>query len=105
MRRAAKKDANHNEIADFLRKKGWSVLDLSRVGSGVPDMAVGKPGFAALVECKQEKTAEAALKALTKDERKVYDEWEGPYVIAIDPEQADLELTVQMALWRVFRGK
>ena len=103
--RAKRRDANHKAIGDFLRKKGWSVLDLADHGDGVPDYVCGKPGFAALVEVKPEKTAEAALKALTPKERKVYDEWEGPYVIAIDPEQADLELTVQMALWRVFRGK
>ncbi len=52
MRRAAKKDANHNPIADVFKAMGCSVLDLSRVGEGCPDILVGFPHTAVLVEIK-----------------------------------------------------
>lgn len=52
MRRAAKKDANHNAIAEVFRAMGCSVLDLSRVGQGCPDLLVGFPHTAVLVEVK-----------------------------------------------------
>lgn len=41
MTRFAKRvDANHSEIRDGLRKLGYSILDLSGAGYGVPDIAV-----------------------------------------------------------------
>lgn len=40
MRRAAKKDRNHTEIVDALRKAGCKVLDLGAVGNGCPDLLV-----------------------------------------------------------------
>jgi hypothetical protein len=43
MRRAARKDANHDEIADALRAAGCWVLDLSAVGGGCPDLLVHGP--------------------------------------------------------------
>ena len=43
MRRAAKKDGNHEAIASGLRALGWYVMDLSRAGYGVPDILVAKP--------------------------------------------------------------
>ena len=38
LRRAAKVDANQNEIVDALRKIGVSVLHLHQVGKGCPDL-------------------------------------------------------------------
>ena len=88
---ARRKDANHNEIADHLRKLGWSVLDLSRAGSGVPDMAVGRPGFAALIEVKRKG------EKLTEDEAKVRDSWKDcPYIIATSPLDALQQLSEAM---------
>lgn len=40
MRRAAKKDRNHNAICDHLTALGYRCLDLSRVGDGCPDVLV-----------------------------------------------------------------
>lgn len=37
----ARKDANHDEIARAFRALGWSVVDMSNVGNGVPDLCVG----------------------------------------------------------------
>lgn len=79
--RAYKKDANHGEIGDGLRKLGWSVLDLAQYGVSV-DYAVSKPGFAALLEVKDGNKPASARK-LTEKEQKLRDNWEGPYVVAI----------------------
>lgn len=91
MRRAARKDANHNSIGDHLRSLGWSVLDLSRLGGGVPDMVVGKPGIAVLVEAK-DGSKPPSDRRLTPEEQKVRDRWEGPYVLALSPEDAEKQL-------------
>jgi hypothetical protein len=40
LRRAAKKDFNHAEIAQAFEKLGCDVLDLSRVGGGCPDLLI-----------------------------------------------------------------
>jgi Holliday junction resolvase len=90
MRRAAKKDGNHNEIADYLRAHGWSVLDLSRLGGGCPDMAVGRSGFACLIECKQ------PGESLTPDQVAVRKKWDAPYIVAYDKEQALADLYMAM---------
>ena len=86
-RRAARKDGNHNEIADGLRFDGWSVLDLSSAGNGVPDLAIGKPGFACLIEIKRDGKAK-----LTPKEQAVKDRWDGPYIVAISLEDARQQL-------------
>lgn len=91
MRRAAKKDANHNSIADGLRAAGWSVLDLSHAGRGVPDMAVGKPGIAVLVECKDGSKPPSDRK-LTPAEQRVLEQWTGPYIVALSLEDAMAQL-------------
>jgi len=41
MRRAPRTDANQSDIATVLRQAGCTVLDLSRVGGGCPDLCVG----------------------------------------------------------------
>ncbi len=90
MRRAAKKDLNHNDIAGHLRSIGWSVLDLSAAGGGVPDMAIGRlgrQGQAALVEVKRNDKAK-----LTEREQWIKDRWEGPYLIVTSPEDAQAQL-------------
>lgn len=96
MRRAARKDANQNSISEYLRDLGWSVLDLSRAGEGVPDMAVSRPGFAALVECKDGSKPPSERK-LTPDQERVKANWQGPYVIALDGPDAAAQLLV---LWK-----
>jgi hypothetical protein len=88
MRRAAKKDANHNLIADHLRKLGWSVLDLSRLGGGCPDILVGRPSFAALVEIK------SPGGKLTPEQLEVRKKWDGPYFVATDPAQIAADLYI-----------
>jgi len=55
MRRAARIDSNHAEIVAALRKCGASVINLSRVGEGCPDLLVGMLGRNVLLEVKAEK--------------------------------------------------
>jgi hypothetical protein len=98
MRRAARRDANHTEIGDFLRERGWSVLDLADAGDGVPDYAVAKDRFSALVEVK-DGTKPPSARKLTPKEQKVKDGWQGAYVIALDPEDALARLEVERYLW------
>ena len=52
MRRAARKDANHQAIVGALRTCGVAVLDLSRVGGGCPDLLVASGKRSVLVEVK-----------------------------------------------------
>lgn len=43
MRLRGRRDANHKAIVDAFRRVGCSVLDLSNVGNGCPDILVGVP--------------------------------------------------------------
>lgn len=52
---ARRTDSNHQAIGNALRRLGFSVLDLSRVGGGCPDYLVHLGQFWALVEVKTEK--------------------------------------------------
>jgi Holliday junction resolvase len=53
VRRAARVDNNHAEIVSEFKRLGVSVIDLSRVGGGVPDLCVGVAKETALVEVKK----------------------------------------------------
>ena len=55
MRRAAKVDGNHGEIVRALRRVGCAVLDLSRLGGGVPDLLVRRGRVWTLLEIKTPK--------------------------------------------------
>ena len=51
---ARRQDANQTALIGAFEKLGCSVLDLSRVGSGCPDLAVSVHGNTVLVEVKTE---------------------------------------------------
>lgn len=80
MRRAAKTDANHQEVVAAFRKFGCSVLPLHTVGGGCPDIAVGKNKKTVLVEIKDGGKPKSA-RELTKDERSFHDKWLGSLFI------------------------
>lgn len=75
MRRAARTDANHAEIREAFRALGCSVVDLSRVGAGCPDLLVGHGGENWLIEVKTEKGE------LTADQIKFRDAWRGHWYV------------------------
>lgn len=76
MRRAARIDANQNEIVAGLRAAGYSVCILSAVGKGVPDIMVGANGVNYLFEIKDGSKPKSARR-LTVDESKWHEAWKG----------------------------
>lgn len=84
--RARRKDANHADVRDGLRAAGYSVLDLASYGVSV-DCLVGWDRGAALVEIKDGSKPPSA-RALTEDEVKLRDNWQGHYIIALSLEDA-----------------
>jgi len=81
MRRAAKVDANHAEIANALRDAGCGVLDMSPMGKGVPDLLVHPPTFPecrmpVFLEVKDGNKPPSARK-LTPAQVKFHAEWKG----------------------------
>lgn len=85
--RAAKIDANQNEIVEALRKIGCSVQILSSVGKGCPDILVGKNGVNYLIEIKDGKKPKSAQK-LTPDQIEWHEKWNGSVVVVNSVEQA-----------------
>jgi hypothetical protein len=72
VRRAAKKDQNHNALADAFKSFGFTVADTSRLGDDFPDMVVGKMGFNILVEVKRDAKAK-----LTDGQFQFFHHWKG----------------------------
>lgn len=93
--RAKRRDANHKDIGDHLRKLGWSVLDLADHGDGAPDYAVAKGRWTALIEVKDGSKPPSARK-LTPAEQKLKDSWQGAYIVALSPEDAEMQLVAMM---------
>ena len=76
--RARRVDANHGEIIAAFRRLGYSVVDLSRLGNGIPDLLIAKAGHAALVEIKDGAKSPSRRK-LTLFEKAFRDRWSGAY--------------------------
>lgn len=85
--RAAKIDANQNEIVEALRKIGCSVQILSSVGKGCPDILVGRNGMNYLIEIKDGNKPKSAQK-LTPDQVEWHEKWNGSVVVINSAEQA-----------------
>ena len=73
-------DANHAEVVEAFRRLGFAVADLSRLGSGIPDLAISRAGRTALVEVKDGDKPPSARK-LTPDEERFRDGWQGAYYV------------------------
>jgi hypothetical protein len=95
--RACKKDTTHKEIAAFLERQGFTVLDLSKCGDGIPDMAVSIRSawdgrmFAALVEAK------SPGGRLNPKQEEVRSRWQGPYIVAETGQEAYEDLCLYMS--------
>ena len=88
MRRRAKVDANQSEIVDALRKTGATVQSLATVGSGVPDLLVGRGGQTYLLEVKDGRRVPSERR-LTEDERGWHSTWRGfPVSVVNSTEEA-----------------
>ena len=91
MRRAAKRDRNHQEIVAALRKVGATVVDLGAVGQGVPDLLVGHRGKTLLMEIKDGEKRPSA-RHLTDDQEKFFASWNGGGLAVVDNVEAALRM-------------
>ena len=87
MRYKGKVDANQKQIVSHLRQIGASVLILSSVGSGCPDILVGYRGVNYLMEIKDGRKVPSAQK-LTRDELAFHDSWRGQVAVIRRPAEA-----------------
>ena len=85
--RAAKIDANQNEIVNALRKAGCSVQILSSVGKGCTDLMVGFNDLTLPMEIKDGNKPPSAQK-LTSDQVIWHGEWKGSKVVVNSAESA-----------------
>lgn len=85
--RARRVDSNHAEIVAAFRDMGCTVLDLSRVGCGCPDILVARNGQNVLVEIKDGRKKPSACR-LTPDEQRFHETWKGRVCIVADVETA-----------------
>ncbi len=74
--KARRVDANHRQIVEIFRAMGCSVLDLSRVGQGCPDILVARGGQSRLIEIKDGAKPPSARR-LTPQEREFHCSWKG----------------------------
>jgi len=91
MKYGVKKDANHNEVVDALKKAGAYVLDMSHVGRGFPDLIVGFQSKTILMEIKNSKTS-YGKKGLNKNQLKWKEHWLGGAYCVVDSPEAALRM-------------
>ena len=90
-RQAARVDANQVEIVAEYRAMGASVQDLSAVGKGCPDIAVGFRGVTLFVEIKDGAKPPSQRK-LTPHQVDWHAKWEGSVVVQTKVEECILIL-------------
>lgn len=91
MRKRARVDANQPSLVKELRDLGYSVAITAQIGSGFPDLVVGKYGKNWLLEVKDPAQPPSGRK-LTIDEAAWHVEWKGQ-VAVVETVEDVLELT------------
>jgi hypothetical protein len=76
-------DANHHEIVAALRGVGCSVMDLSPLGHGVPDLLVWNGRELRLLEVKNPKST-YGRNGLNKNQAKFASDWPVDVVYSVD---------------------
>lgn len=89
--RAARIDANHEQVVSALRAAGASVQSLAGVGKGVPDLLVGFQGKTLLMEVKDGKKT-ASERRLTEDQVRWHGAWRGGPLAIVDGVDAALRM-------------
>lgn len=87
MRRAARVDANQEQIVVALRAAGASVQVISAVGKGVPDLLVGFRNANWLLECKDGDKPPSERK-LTGDQVEWQSKWRGSCCVVLSADEA-----------------
>lgn len=87
MRRAAKVDANQEQVVSALRAAGAAVQSLAAIGKGVPDLLVSFRGNLFLLEVKDGAKVPSAQK-LTDAQVKWHQAWGALVEVVNSPEQA-----------------
>lgn len=84
MRRAAKIDANQNEVIKQLRRiPNVSIAITSQLGKGFPDFIVGYQGKNYLIELK-DGNKQPSQRKLTPDEEQFFKGWNGQVNVCKD---------------------
>jgi len=89
--RAARIDANHEQVVSALRAAGASVQSLAGVGKGVPDLLVGFQGKTLLMEVKDGRKTPSERR-LTEDQMKWHGAWNGGPLAIVDGVDAALRM-------------
>jgi len=89
MRRAARIDANQEQVVSALRAAGATVQSLAGVGVGVPDLLVGYQGKTLLLEVKDGKKPPSERR-LTEDQVRWHGAWRGGPLAVVDGVDAAL---------------
>jgi Holliday junction resolvase len=89
--RAARIDANHEQVVSALRAAGASVQSLAGVGKGVPDLLVGFQGKTLLMEVKDGKKT-ASERRLTEDQVRWHGAWRGGPLAVVNGVDAALRM-------------
>jgi len=89
--RAARIDANHEQIVSALRAAGASVQSLAGVGKGVPDLLVGFQGKTLLMEVKDGRKTPSERR-LTDDQVRWHGAWNGGPLAIVDGVDAALRM-------------
>jgi Holliday junction resolvase len=89
--RAARIDANHEQVVSALRAAGASVQSLAGVGKGVPDLLVGFQGKTLLMEVKDGRKTPSERR-LSEDQVRWHGAWNGGPLAIVDGVDAALRM-------------
>ena len=89
--RAARIDANHEQVVSALRAAGASVQSLAGVGKGVPDLLVGFQGNTLLMEVKDGRKTPSERR-LSEDQVRWHGAWNGGPLAIVDGVDAALRM-------------
>lgn len=90
MRRAAKVDANQEQIVSALRACGATVRIVTQ-GNGLPDLLVGYRGYTILMEVKDGRKP-PSQRVLTPAEAKFFEEWTGGMLAVVNSVDEALDI-------------
>ena len=91
MRRAAKIDANQQQVVEAMRSMGATVHSLAALGGGCPDLLVGYNGRTVLMEVKDGNKPPSQTR-LTADQLKWHKSWTGSTLAIVYGPEAAIKL-------------